>query len=150
VTVKLATRGKQRLRATLTVGSQTIVSPEISTTVAAATRPKQATAGTYKGKVGNGTQSATFTLKGRTIKNFTAQVPMTCPSVNGTITTQIGTAKFKSVKLAPDGSFVGVNTAPDTSMRVRGKLVKAKLTGGRVELSVGACVGNISYQVKRS
>ena len=55
-----------------------------------------------------------------------------------------------SVKLAPDGSFVAARTVSGSSMRVRGRLVGAKLTGGRVELSVGTCVGNIGFQVKHS
>src|SRR5262249_29895153 len=124
----------------------------LPTTVTTTTKPKKATAGKYKGTVGQGTNSATFTVKGRTIRGFTASVPMTCPGITaGQFTTQIGTAKFPTIKLAPDGGFVGVNTAGnDTSMRVRGRLVNAKLTGGRIELSVGTCTGNISFQVKHA
>jgi hypothetical protein len=151
VTVKLP-KGGQRLRASVVIGGQTVTSQELAKTVIAAGKPKRATAGVYSGKIGPGTSSARFTVKGRTIRSFTAQVPMTCPGVTaGQFTTQIGTAKFGTIKLAPDGSFVGVKTSgSDTSMRVRGRLVKAKLTGGRIELSVGTCTGNISFQVKRS
>lgn len=151
VTLKLP-KGAQKLRVSVTIGSQTVTSAEVTKTVSAAGKPKKATAGAYEGTVGRGTSSARFTVKGRTLKGFTAQVPMTCPGVTaGQFTTMIGTAKFGTVKLAPDGSFVGVNTSGnDTTMRVRGRLVNAKLTGGRIELSVGTCTGNISFQVKHA
>ncbi len=150
VTITLP-KGAQKLRASLTVGSQTVSSAEVRKSVTSGGKAKKATAGRYKGKAGNGTRSATFTVKGRTLRAFTASVPMTCPGVTaGQFTTQIGTAKFRTIKLAPDGSFVGARTVSGSSMRVRGKLVGARLSGGRVELSVGNCVGDISYQVKHA
>jgi len=85
-------------------------------------------------------------------------VAFTCPGYriadagDGFITPGGPKAKFGTIKLAPDGSFVGVNTAGNDTMgmRVRGRLVKAKLTSGRIELSVGPCTGNISFQVKHA
>ena len=67
----------------------------------------------------------------------------------GQFTTQIGTATFKKVKVAPDGRFVAARSVSGSTMRVRGKLRKRKVRGGRTELSVGNCVGSAAYSAKR-
>ena len=92
-----------------------------------------------------------MTKRGRRLRNFKAFVPMTCPGIDpGTFTTQIGTAAFKKVKIAPDGRFVAAASPDsDTTMRVRGRLTKRKVKGGRVELSVGTCVGSAAYTARR-
>ena len=88
--------------------------------------------------------------RGREIRNFKAFVPMTCPSVQpGQFTTQIGTATFKKVRIAPDGRFVGAASRQGSTMRVRGKLRGRKVSGGRTELSVGNCVGSAKFSAKR-
>jgi hypothetical protein len=146
-------KGTQKLRVSAVAGSQTIVSAEITRKVLpAGGKVARLTTGAYKGTVGSGTQSAKFTVSGRSLKGFQAQVPMLCPGVTaGQLTTMIGTASVKTITIAPDGGFVGVATSgSDTAIRVRGKLVGAKLSGGRVELSVGSCTGNISFQVRRA
>jgi hypothetical protein len=69
----------------------------------------------------------------------------------GQFTTQIGTAAIARIRIGPDGGFVGVATPKDqTTIRVRGRLVSAKLTGGRVELSVGTCSGSTSFRVRHA
>ena len=88
--------------------------------------------------------------KGKELRAFSAFVAMTCPGVTaGQFTTQIGTAAFKRVKIAPDGSFVAAATKQGSTMRLRGRLQGRKVTGGRVELSVGPCVGNTAYAASR-
>ena len=46
------------------------------------------------------------------------------------------------IRLAPDGSFVGAATRSGAAIRVRGRLRVSRLTGGRVEMSLGGCVGD--------
>ena len=99
-----------------------------------------------------GASSAGFRVEGRTLRAFKAFVPMLCPSLPaGQFTTQIGTATIARIRIAPDGGFVGVATPEDqTTIRVRGRLVGSKLTGGRIELSVGTCSGNTSFRVRHA
>jgi hypothetical protein len=78
-------------------------------------------------------------------------VAMLCPGITGgQLTTQIGTAVIGRIKVAPDGTFVGVATpGRQTSIRVRGRLAHGKVRHGRVELSVGNCAGSVSYSARR-
>jgi hypothetical protein len=145
-------KGGQRVRVSAVVGSQTVVSGELRRTVRGTSgKLTHLTSGSYRGTAGPGTRSASFRVKGRTLRDFKAQVAMLCPGVTaGQFTTQIGTALVSKIRVAPDGSFVGVATpARETAIRVRGRLVGAKLTGGRVELSVGTCTGDTSFRVRR-
>jgi hypothetical protein len=77
---------------------------------------------------------------------------MLCPTPGmvGQFTTQIGKAALKRIRIAPDGSFVGAATARSTSIRVRGRLRGRRITGGRVELSVGSCQGSSAFTAKRA
>ena len=77
---------------------------------------------------------------------------MLCPGVTaGQFTTEIGNAAIRRIRIAPDGTFVGAATSGDEiAVRVRGRLAGARLTGGRIELSVRACTGNIRFQAKRA
>ena len=88
---------------------------------------------------------------GREVRSLSVSVAMLCPTPGmvGQFTTQIGTAAVSKAKIAPDGSFVGVATAKDTSIRVRGKLRARKLSGGIAELSVGTCSGTAKFTAKR-
>jgi hypothetical protein len=146
-------KGSQRVRVTATAGSQTLASPEVKRTVrGTGGTKKRLTPGAYRGVTGTGTRSATFRVQGRTLRGFKAFVPMLCPGLPaGQFTTQIGTATIARIRVAPDGGFVGVATPEDqTTIRVRGRLVGSKLTGGRVELSVGTCSGNTSFRVRHA
>lgn len=146
-------KGSQRVRVTATAGKQTLVSPEVKRTVRGTGGPRtRLTPGAYRGTTGPGTRSASFSVQGRTVRGFKALVPMLCPSLPaGQFTTQIGTASIARIRVAPDGGFVGVATPnAQTTIRVRGRLVGAKLTGGRVELSVGTCSGSTSFRVRHA
>jgi hypothetical protein len=146
-------RGSQRIRVSAVVGSQKVVSTEVRRTVRATNGPRtRVTQGAYRGTTGPGTRSASFRVQGRTLRDFKAQVAMLCPGVTpGQFTTQIGTAIVSRIRIAPDGGFVGVAThGRETAIRVRGRLVGAKLTGGRVELSVGTCTGDMSFRVRHA
>jgi hypothetical protein len=152
ITVSLP-KGSQRVRVTATAGSQTLASPEVKRTVRGTGGSRtRLTAGAYRGTTGPGTRSASFRVQGRTLRGFRAFVPMLCPSLPaGQFTTQIGSASIARIRVAPDGGFVGVATPrSDTAIRVRGRLVGSKLTGGRVELSVGTCSGSTSFRVRHA
>jgi hypothetical protein len=143
--------GPQKLRALVRAGAQEIVSATATRNVAINAPLRTVATGSYRGTVGSGTQSATFRVTGRRIRTFRAFVPMLCPGITaGQFTTQIGTALISSIRIAPDGTFVGVTSVNGSSIRVRGRLAGAKLTGGRVELSVGNCTGNTTYSARHT
>jgi hypothetical protein len=148
------TRGHQKLRASVAIGDQQVVSDERFVSVKRAARWSTGAAddGRYKGKVGS--RSVTFTVarNGRELRRFHAFVPMLCPGVTaGQFTTQIGTATIARVRIAPDGRFVAAaKPEADTAILLRGRLRHRRISGGRVKLSVGTCTGNASYQARRS
>jgi hypothetical protein len=93
----------------------------------------------------------TVARDGRQVRSFRAFAPMLCPGVSpGQFTTQIGTATISRARVAPDGSFVAASTPRSgTTIRVRGRVTRGKASG-RVELSVGSCVGNSAYSAART
>lgn len=145
-------RGRQTLRATAKAGDDTVTSPTVTVKVKPAKKwsTSKKDTGAYQGKVGSRSVKFEVTRRGRELRSFKAFVPMTCPGIEpGQFTTQIGTAAFKKVKIAPDGRFVAASPGNDTTMRVRGRLHKRKVKGGRVELSVATCVGSAKYSASR-
>ena len=91
------------------------------------------------------------TRRGREIRGFEAFVAMTCPGMQpGQFTTQIGTAKIARAKVDPDGRFVAAAKRNGSTMRIRGRVRNRRIAEGRVELGVGACVGNSAYGARRS
>ena len=141
-------KGTHALRVKATLGDEEIPSPALAVKVRAARKwtTSRRDTGAYKGK----SVSFKVAARGRQIRSFKAFVPMTCPGLQpGQFTTQIGTATFKKVKVAPDGRFVAARSVNGSTMRVRGKLGKRKVRGGRTELSVGNCVGSAAYSAKR-
>jgi hypothetical protein len=144
-TVTLSRSGT--IRAAVTLGSQTVTSPEVDVKVskAAKWKTKASDEGGYKG-----TRSAKLTVarKGKEIRKLSVSVSMLCPTPGmvSQFTTQIGTAALNKVKVAPDGSFVGSATPEaSTSIRISGRIGKRKLTGGVAELSVGTCSGTAKF-----
>ncbi len=144
--------GTSRLRAAVRIGDETVLSPEIRIKVARAAnwRTRASDDGRYKG-----TRSAKLKVakRGREIRGLSVSVAMLCPTPGllGQFTTQLGVANVKRIKIAPDGSFVGVATPKAaTSIRVRGKLKSRRLSGGRAELSVGTCSGSALFSAKRT
>jgi hypothetical protein len=103
-------RGRQRMRASARVGDQIVTSRAVGRSFASGARAVTAVApGAYHGTAGPGTRSARFRVSGRTLLGFSAQVPMLCPGVTpGQFTIQIGNAAISRIRIAPDGSFVGV------------------------------------------
>jgi hypothetical protein len=146
-------KGAQKLRASLTIGSQTIAGETAALTVRAAKawNTGAGSDGAFKGRAGSRSVKLKIARKGREVRDFSAFVAMTCPGVTaGQFTTQIGTASFRRVKIAPDGSFVGASSPQSgTTQRVRGKLKGRRITGGRVELSVGTCSGSSAFSASR-
>jgi hypothetical protein len=146
--------GKTRLRVVAKAGDQLLTSTARKLTVAQPRRWSTSAAddGSYRGRPG-GERSVRLrvTRGGREIRGFRAYVAMLCPGLTGgQLTTQIGTAATGRIKVAPDGSFLGVATpGRQTSIRARGTLSHGKVRKGRVELSVGECVGSVSYSARR-
>jgi hypothetical protein len=147
-------RGTQRVRVKVTIGSQQIVSAARRVKVRRARRwsTGKSDAGPYKGRAGSRSVRLTVTDRGRTLRGFRAFVPMLCPGVSaGQFTTQIGTAIVRRAKIAPDGRFVAVSTqGGDTAIKLRGRLQRRKVSGGRVQLSVGNCSGSASFRAART
>ncbi len=148
-TVTLSGSGK--IHAAVTIGSQTVSSPEVDVKVTKASKwkTKASDDGSYKG-----TRSSKLKVakKGKEIRSLSVSVAMLCPTPGmiGQFTTQIGTAIVNKAKIAPDGSFVAVATPEAaTSIRIRGKVGKRKLSGGVAELSVGTCSGTAKFTAKR-
>jgi hypothetical protein len=147
-------RGEQRLRVKLAITSQQIVSPARRVQVRRARRwsTGAADAGRYRGRAGARSVRFTVVDRGRTLRGFRAYVPMLCPGVTaGQFTTQIGTATIRRAKIAPDGRFIAVSTpGPDTAIKLRGRLRYRRISGGRVQLSVGNCSGSASFRANRA
>ncbi len=146
-------RGKQSLRAVAHLGSATVASKPRTVTVrrAAGWQTGRADDGSYAGK-GRGLRSLSFrvTGAGRVLKSFEAKVPLLCPGiVAGQFTTQIATAVFKRARIAPDGRFVAVGSPRGGSVRIRGRVRNGAVKDGRVEMSLGNCVGNAGFSAAR-
>jgi hypothetical protein len=132
--------GTASVRVRLRVGAQTLLSASRRVRVRSArgARRRPVAPGAWAGSGG-----VAFTVSGRTIRSFAAQVPLLCPTpgLAGQFTTQIARASVPRIRLAPDGSFLGVATRSGAAVRVRGRLRGSAMTGGRVEMSLGGCVG---------
>jgi hypothetical protein len=98
------------------------------------------------------TKGLRVTRGGRVLRGFEAEVPLLCPSVLPGVpfTNETGYAAAGSIRIAPDGSFLGVATAKNTSIRVRGKLRGRRISAGKVELSVEHCSGSLEFTARRA
>jgi hypothetical protein len=144
-------RGTHELRPTLTIGGSPVTGAATRVTARNAKNWTTTRAdGVYTGKAGSRSVKFKVTKKGRELRGFSAFVPLTCPGITpGTFTTMIATAMISRAKIAPDGSYVGVLAEEGVSIRLRGKIKGRKVTGGRVEMSEGSCVGNSAYSARR-
>lgn len=148
VAVTVDRSGSAQLRARLTSGSQDVVGAATAVAIRSAASKRT----TVRAGAWTGNHDVSFTVSGRTIKRFTGRIPLLCPTPGmvSPFTTMIGTASLKSVRLAPDGSFLGAATASGSAIRVRGRLSGSRTSGGRIELSLGGCTGNASFSAKRA
>ena len=99
---------------------------------------------------GQRTKRLRVTRGGRELRGFEAEVPLLCPSVlPGTpFTAETGYAAVGPIRIAPDSSFLGVATARNTSIRVRGKLQDRRIHAGEVEHSVEHCSGSLKFTAR--
>jgi hypothetical protein len=142
-------RGRQRLRAVVRSGTETLTSPERVLRVRRAR-------GWSTGKSDDGLYTASFSVRmrvaggGRTLRAFQSDVAMLCPGiVAGQFTTQIGRSAIQRIRIAPDGTFIAAATpAKDTATLVRGRVAHGRVTGS-AELSLGACSGVQRFTAKR-
>jgi hypothetical protein len=142
-------RGRQRLRAVVRSGSETLTSPERVLKVHRAR-------GWSTRKADDGIYAASFAVRmrvtggGRTIRGFQSDVAMLCPGiVAGQFTTQIGRSAIAKIRIAPDGSFLAAaRYGDDTATLVRGRLARGRITGSAA-LSLGACSGVQRFTAKR-
>ncbi len=146
-------RGKQALRVTAKLGSATVTSKAHAVNVRRASgwKTDRADDGSYAGK-GRGLRSVSFRITGagRTLTSFDAKVPLLCPGVvAGQFTTQIATAVVERARIAPDGRFVATGPPRGGSVRIRGRLRNGAVKDGRVEMSLGNCVGNAGFKAAR-
>jgi hypothetical protein len=142
-------RGRQRLRASVRSGDETLVGAERSLVVETARdwRTGSDDDGVYRGRLSTRLEVAG---DGRTVRGFEADVPMLCPGVvGGQLMTQIGHTALRRIRVAPDGSFIGGGViGRQTATLVRGRVARGKVTG-RAELSVGTCTGSASFSASR-
>jgi hypothetical protein len=146
-------RGTHTLRAVASIGSQRVESAPRRLSVAPARRWTTGAGddGSYSGRAGSRSVSLRVSGGGRIVRGFSAQVAMLCPgNLPGQFTTQIAKAFVSRIKVAPDGSFIGV-ARPDrrTAIQVTGRLRRGAASG-RVSLSLGACVGNSKFSARRA
>ena len=142
-------RGRQRLRAVVRSGAETLTSPERVLKVRAARR-------WITRKRDDGVYTASFGVRlrvvrgGREIRGFQSDVAMLCPGIlPGQFTTQVGHTAIPRIRIAPDGSFIAAaSPAEDTTTLVRGRLARGKVTGS-ADLSVGPCTGVQRFTAKR-
>jgi hypothetical protein len=147
--------GRTRLRATVTLGAETVTSRPVALTVRRARRWTTGARddGRYAMRPGGQrTKRLRVARGGRELRGFEAEVPLLCPSaLPGTpFTNETGYAAVGPIRIAPDGSFVGVATAKNTSIRVRGRLQGRRIHAGRVELSVEHCSGSLKFTARRA
>ena len=149
--------GKETLRVSVAIGSQTISSGETTLTVKKKSSPATTTRrddGKYA-DAGKGIESLGLELKatkkGRELRDVKALVPMTCPGIAaGQFTTQIGTLLFAKISVAPDGRFVAARTVgTDTAMFISGRLKARRISEGVVRMSVGTCSATRGFAAKR-
>jgi hypothetical protein len=136
--------GTQRLRARVTIGGTEVVSAVRRVVVR---RPGAAPRTAVEAGRWSGSGGVRFRVQGRTARAFVAQVPLLCPTPGlvGQFTTQVARAAVPRIRLAPDGSVLAAATRSGAAIRVRGRLRGARLTGGRVEMSLGGCSGTLAF-----
>ncbi len=147
--------GRTRLRAIVRLGTETVASRPVALTVRRARRWRTSARddGRYVMRPGGQrTQRLRVTRGGRELRGFEAEVPLLCPSVLPGLpfTNETGYAAVGPIRIAPDGSFLGVATAKSTSIRVRGKLQDRRISAGQVELSVEHCSGSLKFTARRA
>jgi hypothetical protein len=114
---------RTRLRAIVTLGAETVTSRPVALTVRRARR--WTTSARDDGRYvmrpgGQRTKRLRVTGGGRELRGFEAEVPLLCPSALPGLpfTNETGYAAVGPIRIAPDGSFLGVATAKNTSIRV--------------------------------
>lgn len=147
--------GRTRLRATVTLGAETVTSRPVALTVQRGRRWRTSARddGRYVMRPGGQrTKRLRVTRGGRELRGFEAEVPLLCPSAIAGVpfTNEPGYAAVGPIRIAPDGSFLGVATAKNTSIRVRGKLQGGRIYAGEVELSVVHCSGSLKFTARRA
>jgi hypothetical protein len=147
--------GPTRLRAIVTLGAETVTSPPVALTVRRARRWTTSARddGRYVMRPGGGrTKRLRVTRRGRELHGFEAEVPLLCPSAlpGQPFSNQTGYAAVGPIRVAPDGSFVGIATAKNTAIRVRGRLQGRRIHAGEVELSVEHCTGSLNFTARRA
>jgi hypothetical protein len=139
--------GSQRLRVRVVIGGQDITS---ATRRLRVRRSGDATPSAVRAGAWSGSSGVAFRVAGRTLRAFSAQIPLLCPTPGmvSPFTTQVARAAVARIRLGPDGSFVGAAVRSGSAVRVRGRLRGARLVGGRVEMSLGACVGSLAISAR--
>lgn len=153
----LASPGRQTLRARVSVGTDTVTSPEKTVVVRKASSPRvtgKRDDGRYV-DTGQGIESLGLEVAvkrgGKELGGFKALVPALCPGLDpGSFTTQIVTATFPRIKIAPDGRFVAARSPdPSQAFAVSGRIKGRKLTEGVITVSAGACSATRTFAGRR-
>jgi hypothetical protein len=147
-------RGRQRLRAHALVGDQDATSQSKTITVARAGgwRTSHRDDGRYRGRADASRVELRVVRSGREVRAFQTHVQTLC--VGPTVAQNhfiIGLAPVARAKVAPDGRFYALaHHGRETTVELRGRLRNGRVTGGRVELTIGGCNGSADFTARRS
>ncbi len=141
--------GRVRLRWRVTRGDQTDVSPLATVRVTRASG--WTTTGRDDGSYRSAKGDVTFSVagRGRTIRKFNANLTAFC--VGPTIDTNrliAAVAPVPRAKVAPDGRFLVVYKRSSTTITLRGRLHRRRVTDGKVEISFSTCEGSATFSAK--
>jgi hypothetical protein len=149
--VLMLPRGRQRLRLTATVGTETATSPVRTVRIA---RARSWTTsgrddGKYKGQAENKDVGLKVAGGGRKIRDFIANVSTFCvgptPDTNRFL---IGVAPVKRARIAPDGRFYAlVRHSEKTTVELYGRVRRGRVKG-TVRLTIGTCDGIADFSAR--
>ena len=144
-------RGRQRVRAVVRVGAESVVSSVRRLRVVPARRWTTSSRqdGPWR-KVGAATVRFRISGGGRIIRNGLFRQSLLCPTPGMTspFTTMIADAPLPRARIAPDGSFAWAGTIEGHTTYVHGK-VRGRRASGAVRLSLGSCTGGGSWKARR-
>ena len=140
--------GEGPLRATASVGSETLTSHERGSGCArrrVGRRPAEQD-GKWTGKAKGLPVAFRVSGGGRTIKAGRFQLTLLCPTPGmvSPFTIQIADAPLARARIAPDGSFVFADVVQGAASFVRGR-IRGRSASGAADMTLGTCAGGAEF-----